>query len=157
MNKIPNELTKKNLISMKVCRYTKDGREILNPKPRLALVGPAKPLSDIEKMKKMTQANQMIEEMEKYTETWEETNDFSINSDVDEEFFNTNFTLMDPEMPEKLTKDLDPKITEAADKFIDMAEKIESGEIDPDTISYDFIKKDIDKDNDKNDNNGDNS
>lgn len=140
MIKKPNEETSKKLLSMKRCRYDKTGREILNPKPKLALFGPAKPLSDIEKMQRMTHENMLISEMEKYTETWQEHNDFSIDSDIDEEFFNTQFTLCEDEIPDNLHEPSEEAM-KAADTFSKLADDIETGKIDPNTINMDFLKK----------------
>lgn len=131
--KKPNAETAAKLINLKKCRYTKDGREILNPKPRLALVGPAKPLSDIEKMDKMVKADRMIEAMEKYTETWEESNDFNIDDEVDEEHFNTHFTLMEDELPETALE-ISPESQKIANDLLNLADKIQNGELDPNKI-----------------------
>ncbi len=140
MNKKPLNETADKILNIRRCRYDLQGREILNPKPKLALVGIAKPLSDIEKMQRMTHADRMISEMEKYTETWEEHNDFSIKEDVNEEFFNTHFTLVDDEIPSN-TKEPSEKAIKAANTFAEMADKIESGEIDPDSLNMDFLKE----------------
>lgn len=128
--KKPSEITKEQILKLDRAMLTEDGKEILNPKPKLALVGAAKPESLLEKMRKMKKIDQTMEAMEKHHETWEEHNDFHMDDDVDEEFFNTNFTLIEDEIP-KSYKAPSKEAMEVASQLIAKARKIEAGEIDP--------------------------